>query len=260
MGIAILFIVFALNFLNIKLSKWLFKENRNKLSDTDGKKIYIFGMTILLVVSFGFMITFIDSEKAFIWTVTCILLVFSIFQSFMEWRYIKESKQFIIPVILIAVGMLCIYGVFFINEKMKYTTFQDVVSDQLNEESTVRSITIDINDFSGTLPKREASATIRDQDLINRILADFSDVELKKETGFRDYWDYTLRIITTNQVEEDHFSTESLYVHVDGDYISISEGNADVYKIVTQSNHLKTIESLVESDEVVWMQDSILSV
>ncbi|WP_099157542.1 DUF4181 domain-containing protein [Virgibacillus ndiopensis] len=254
MEAAISLLAFFIIFLNVKLSKWLFKEKRNKISETDGEKIYFWG--ILLLAGFGIFyfiatIDTIDSDAAK-WFLLCYIIVVYSFKTFMEWKYLNESKQYVIPLILMTVGVIYIFGIFLINEQIKYTTFQKIVADQLNEDSTVRSITIYINDLSGTFPDREASTTIKDKEIINHILADLSNLELRKEDSFQEYWEYSLRIVTTNQVEEDHYSTESFSVHVDRDYISISEGDADLYKIVTQSDFLKTIESLVESDEVDW--------
>ncbi|MFD1039713.1 hypothetical protein ACFQ3N_15100 [Virgibacillus byunsanensis] len=77
-------------------------------------------------------------------------------------------------------------------------------------------------------------------------------MELKKVEGYYKYRDYILQIVTTNQVKEDHYSTESIYIDLDNGYINISEGYPGSYEVVSDTNHLQTIESLVENEEVDW--------
>lgn len=149
---------------------------------------------------------------------------------------------------LIASVIIVIFGTLFIVDQMQYTTFQKLVSDQLNEESIVESISITINDVSesGGLPVRVARVKIEDEEIIKRILQDFSDMELKKDVDARYTGrDYSVRILTTNEVKENFLETSSISLELDDYYVN-------EYEIVNETDHLKTIELLVESDEIDW--------
>lgn len=149
---------------------------------------------------------------------------------------------------LIASVIIVIFGTLFIVDQMQYTTFQKLVSDQLNEESIVESISITINDVSesGGLPVRVARVKIEDEEIIKRILQDFSDMELKKDVDARYTGrDYSVRILTTNEVKENFLETSSISLDLDDYYVN-------EYEIVNETDHLKTIELLVESDEIDW--------
>ncbi|WP_100011846.1 SdpI family protein [Lentibacillus sediminis] len=147
---------------------------------------------------------------------------------------------------LIVVLALMVAGTIFIINQSKYTTFQELVSDQLNEESTVQEISITISDLSGDMPERKASVTIEDEEIMDQIIEDFSDIELKEQSNLHVLdRKYRIRIRSTNEVEENFLKTDSLTLCVDNDYIN-------EYEIVNETDHLKTIESLVENEEIEW--------
>ncbi|MFD1039714.1 DUF4181 domain-containing protein [Virgibacillus byunsanensis] len=148
--------------LNFKLSRWLFKERRKRISETDGEIIHRWVGFALGIIGAGVYvyITVIAESTSVMWFFLCFILLLLSYQSFMEWKYLVGTKQFVIPLILMVLGITCIVGIFYINEQLKYTTFQKVVADQLNEDSTVRYITIYINDPTESIPKTEASTTI----------------------------------------------------------------------------------------------------
>ncbi|MUV38920.1 hypothetical protein JNUCC1_02792 [Lentibacillus sp. JNUCC-1] len=154
--------------------------------------------------------------------------------------FIKKKSRLIVVLLILVVGSI------FLIPQALHTTFPDGVSDQLNEDSTVQAIIITINDVSGDRPVREEQVTIRDKDIIGHILEDLSDVELKEDRnavvlGRK----YHLNIRITNKVEDGYYKTSTLMVDVDQHYLN-------KYKIVNEPNHLETIESLVENDEVDW--------
>jgi hypothetical protein len=149
--------------------------------------------------------------------------------------------------LIMVMGVLIIGTVVVINQ-MKYTTLFDLYSDQLNEDSDVKSVSITINELSGNMPKRLGRVTIEDKKMIEQILADFSGIKLKKDEDIQHHYrDYHLDIVVTNQIEEDHFSTTTIRLDLDKDYVND-------YKIVSETEHLKTIESLVEDDHLNWKE------
>jgi hypothetical protein len=55
-------------------------------------------------------------------------------------------------------------------------------------------------------------------------------------------------MVVTNQIEEDHFSSTSIHLNIDKNYMN-------KYKIISKTNHLKTIESLVKDASVDWQEN-----
>jgi hypothetical protein len=129
----------------------------------------------------------------------------------------------------------------------KYTTLLKLYSNQLNESSVVESISITVQEPSEYVPKNVRSVTIENKEVIEKILGDFSTIELKEEDVQHLYRNYYIVIVVTNQIEEDHFSTTSIHLNIDKNYMNN-------YKIISKTNHLKTIESLVEDGSVDWQE------
>jgi hypothetical protein len=129
----------------------------------------------------------------------------------------------------------------------KYTTLLKVYSNQLNESSVVESISITVQEPSEYVPKNVRSVTIENKEVIEKILGDFSTIELKEEDVQHLYRNYYIVMVVTNQIEEDHFSTTSIHLNIDKNYMN-------KYKIISKTNHLKTIESLVKDASVDWQE------
>ncbi|WP_078379975.1 hypothetical protein [Sutcliffiella halmapala] len=155
------------------------------------------------------------------------------------------KKRILVSIVIIVVAI----GAVYVYDRAKYITFPELVETQLNSESTVRDITITINDndLSGDgLPVRKAHVTIEDEEIIKRILDDFSDLELKKNVNAQGtFKEYQLRLLIINPSKENGLVTDSLYLYVDEHYVND-------FAIVGETDHLKTIKYLVESDEVEW--------
>jgi hypothetical protein len=129
----------------------------------------------------------------------------------------------------------------------KYTNLIKVYSNQLNESSVVESISITVQEPSEYVPKNVRSVTIQNKEVIEKILEEFSRIELKEENIQHLYRSYYIVIVVTNQIEKDHFSTTSIHLNIDKNYMNN-------YKINSKTNHLKTIKSLVEDASVDWQE------
>ncbi|MEC5423498.1 hypothetical protein QGM71_08310 [Virgibacillus sp. C22-A2] len=157
--------------------------------------------------------------------------------------FFKKRTAFIIAVGLVAIGGI---GTAFIIDQMKYTTFQEVFSEQINEKSDIRGMSISINDVSNRIPETKATATIRDEEIMERVLADFLKLELKKDVDAQLYHrDYTIKITTNNEVEEGRSVTDSFTMYVDENYIN-------EYEVLSEKDHLSTVDLLVEDDAIDW--------
>lgn len=141
---------------------------------------------------------------------------------------------------MIAVAVL-IFGTVIFVEQLKYTTLPELYSDQLNEDSEVKSISISVN---RNVPEKTRRLTIEKEETIDRIIEDLSTIELRKDEDIHGYdRDYHVEIIVKNQIEEKHFSTTSVQLYLDNNYLN-------EYKIVSETNHLEAIEELIEDDRL----------
>jgi hypothetical protein len=113
----------------------------------------------------------------------------------------------------------------------KYTTLLKLYSNQLNESSVVESISITVQEPSEYVPKNVRSVTIDNKEVIEKILGDFSTIELKEEDVQHLYRNYYIVMVVSNQIEEDHFSTTSIHLNIDKNYMN-------KYKIISKTNHL----------------------
>lgn len=252
----VLLLLILLEIIDKKLSYWIFKEKRAKLSETDGEKTDKWVRIILSLIGITgyFFIAKLSGSVESIAVMSFwlfIIILINSFQSYLEWKYIKQTKQFVIPLILMVIGIVGVTSIYFVNDQLKYTTFQEVVSKQLNEDTIVRMIKIDIHDPSKEWRARTAWTTIEDEKIIEQILDDFSKIELiKRDIDYRIEQNvkYRVRIILTNQAGYKHSSTETLIVSLDEDHL-ISD---NYYEIINTTDHLNTIESLIDSDEIEW--------
>ena len=156
-------------------------------------------------------------------------------------------KKRVVFLTMIVVGALLLWRI------LVFTTFEKAVADQLNEDTVIESITISLYQFPEGYQERKAVTTIEDEELIRIILEDFSDLKLKKiERPKNINMKYSLSIITTNEVAENHLSTEKLYLRFDENFITISNGYYQHFEIVNDTDHLKTIKSLIENEKIEW--------
>ncbi len=156
--------------------------------------------------------------------------------------FIKNKKVVLLVIGIIVLGMVVLF------DQSKYTTFSELYESKLKQDTEVESMTLTINqpsDDNPTLPDRTAFIKIEDQTIIDQIINDLSKAELKREDDEAFFRKYELRFVVTNKVKEEHYRSEFLHISLDDQYLSR-------YKIVNEANHLQTIESLVENNELDW--------
>lgn len=92
------------------IKKYILVEESNKISDTDGKSInrWVKGLLTFITLCMFFVLdtTNINTLKWF-WLI--VFLVAMGQHVFMEWRYLKGSKEYIISLIKLAVGLIYIF-------------------------------------------------------------------------------------------------------------------------------------------------------
>ncbi|RHW39029.1 hypothetical protein D1B31_13785 [Neobacillus notoginsengisoli] len=139
-------------------------------------------------------------------------------------------------VLINSIGVLVMAAVILVS-MTQYTTFSKLYSDELNENSVVKSVTI-----RAKMPENSQTITIENKEDIERILGDLSGIKLKKENDITFHEKgYHVEMIVTTQIKKNHTSTERVLLELGNDYL-------DHYKIISESDHLKTIESLVKGE------------
>lgn len=135
-----------------------------------------------------------------------------------------------------------------------YKTFQEVVEKQLNEDTEIKSITVTAYHYTDGQAERERQTKITNEKIISQILDGFTEMELKKDNDSPARFDrkYSISILTRNEVAEKHYSTESLNLYFNENFISVSQRYSQHFKIISDSNHLEAIESLLHNEEIEW--------
>ena len=93
-------VLFGLEF---ALKKWL-KIEKVKISETEGKNIDRWGQGIILVVALCFLPFMLSgSPWHMLWFWIIYWIVFSFFQASLQWKYAKESREYILTLVYLPV-------------------------------------------------------------------------------------------------------------------------------------------------------------
>ncbi|WP_462406246.1 DUF4181 domain-containing protein [Gracilibacillus sp. Marseille-QA3620] len=95
--LTIVIIIFLVVFLVEKIIEKYLGVKRKAISKTPGKSIDQWGRTIIVIIFlFSFIVALAYEVDAFLkWYFVLLLTVLMGFQTILEWKYIKESKQYI---------------------------------------------------------------------------------------------------------------------------------------------------------------------
>jgi len=106
-GIAAPILVLVVSITRMIVSGLIVGENKRKISETDGKYIEIFGNILLIIISFS-TLYFLDimNPDVMKWFLLCALIIILGFHTFLEWYFMKESKQYEASLITLAVGII----------------------------------------------------------------------------------------------------------------------------------------------------------
>lgn len=139
-------------------------------------------------------------------------------------------------------------GAFYLIDQQRVTSFPTLASHQITEETMIRSITITAYEDPEDVRSGRSIAKIDDEDIIEQLLYDFSNIDLREDRGAsssRFYRKYNISILTTNPISEDHLKTTTFSFNLDDTHL-------DQYRITSETNHLKTIEALIDNEEIEW--------
>lgn len=162
--------------------------------------------------------------------------------------WLSFRKKIVVGIALIIMAI----GVGYIQHEMKYTNFHEMTERTIKEDSEIRSITIKVKDIEGGSEqeywKTIGQLTIEDDALVDKLLNDLKRMELK-ETNYSAYESnskYMIEILVVNE-RDNLLVTDKLRYSIDKTHFS-------GYEIVSENDHLKTIEELVESESMEWFE------
>ena len=104
-------VLFILGVLLEKGINRLLGVKKKKISETSGKRVDRWGRVIILVICLStlpFVVTMDTSIIKWYWIFYFILLLG--FQSFMEWKYLRKSKQYVTTLIFLLIGVTFMYN------------------------------------------------------------------------------------------------------------------------------------------------------
>jgi hypothetical protein len=112
-GIWVLIIVLViLVFLLEKIINKLLAVKKKKISETSGKNVDRWGRGVILVIflcTLPFVITKGTNVMKWYWILYLLLLLG--FQSILEWKYLKNSKQYITTLIFLMLSVSIMYNI-----------------------------------------------------------------------------------------------------------------------------------------------------
>jgi hypothetical protein len=108
MELAIIIILLAILFFgsDLLLRKWL-NIKRVKLSETSAKGIDRWGRGVILIVAICFIpftVGTLDPNKI-LWFWIVYLSVLTAFQAYLQWKYIRKSKEYILTLAFLPIGI-----------------------------------------------------------------------------------------------------------------------------------------------------------
>lgn len=91
------------------LSKLFVGKNKRKVSETTGKNIQLWGLVIIGLVSIYciFALDILDNNVMKWFWLSFIIIALG-FQSFLEWKFLKEIKQYVVSLFVLMLGLIYI--------------------------------------------------------------------------------------------------------------------------------------------------------
>ena len=108
------FILVALWLTDKLINRLLGIKKKGKIADTPGKYIDYWGRAIILVtflISFLFLVSKDANTSVFKWFWLLYWVVIMGFQSLLEWKYLKDSKQYISTLIYLMLFLVVLYNI-----------------------------------------------------------------------------------------------------------------------------------------------------
>lgn len=108
--IVLIYVLFA--FAHLILRVWIVGTERKELPD-EGKEISTWGKIIIALICIitCIVIIVVDGPEgtAMKWFWMLLIIIASGFQSFIDWKYLKSSKQYMVSLIALLIGVFLVY-------------------------------------------------------------------------------------------------------------------------------------------------------
>jgi hypothetical protein len=107
MGISISILVILLAVLAPLLRKWIVGTDRY-IDETDGRRVDFWGRIILVIIFLVLLFFVMDTSDETIvkWFFIIALTITTAFQSIIEWKFLKNSKEFVVTLILWVIALI----------------------------------------------------------------------------------------------------------------------------------------------------------
>ncbi|WP_047986006.1 DUF4181 domain-containing protein [Ornithinibacillus californiensis] len=203
-------------------------------------KTHKWGERILLLL---FFITLSIAYFGFYYVEVYLIFIFflaqSIFRAFMEWKYEREEKEYIISLIGAGTSVVLFIGVLFFS--LQTTTFEVFLEENKNLNlDSIPKIEIGNyawNDEERSLHDKEIlkrEVHIEDQRIINRIFAELHALELREREIDKD----SLGNYYSFFVDRNRYFEITIY----DEYLSISTDDYHVYRVTNQNGLYRFLE------------------
>ncbi|KGR78032.1 DUF4181 domain-containing protein [Ureibacillus manganicus] len=114
MGISAPLLVFVVGIANLIVGHFLIEGKRKKISETKGKYIHKWGYSIIATMGIGslFILDIFDPNvMKWFWLGLLILIIG--FQTLLDWKYLKGTKEYLVSLIVLVIGIIYILVVMF---------------------------------------------------------------------------------------------------------------------------------------------------
>ncbi|SFL98784.1 protein of unknown function [Gracilibacillus orientalis] len=110
MGISTPFLALVVSIAYIIVSKLIVGKNKKKISETAGENIQIWGLLIIGIIGICSVFFFLDifNNNVMKWFWLFFLILTLGFQSFLEWKFLKDSKEYVVSLIVLMLGLIYI--------------------------------------------------------------------------------------------------------------------------------------------------------
>ena len=151
-----------------------------------------------------------------------------------------------VPIVLILVFLSgSAYWVF---DQSRNTTFTNSYSKLYLEENEIERIMLGVHDVNADLDGLERELTIDNPEIIAQIKEDLSDVTYKRVVGADHRVNrFSLTFVVKDPVREG-------FTDIERHLVRIGEKHVSLFPILSDTDHLETIRSLADNQELDWRE------
>ena len=167
--------------------------------------------------------------------------------SILLYGFVKKKSTIVITMGILVAGSILLVNL------LQYSSFEKYSSKYINEDTIIKNLVIfHFYDNNGNYDSWRKSTTIEDENVIRQIVDDLSTISFKENTPRpSELTGFELVFLVSNKPKDRKVHvTESFIIEVSEDYFNRK-------KITKSENHLKTLESLVENENIEWHMSDV---